>query len=314
MDAATTAATDAFEHPALFYAGADEYVAGTVGFVQGGLAAQEPVAVAVPPDNLSLIRAALGGDAQRVRLLDMTDVGRNPGRIIPSVLSAFADQHRGGRVRIVGEPIWPGRTTDEYPACVQHEALINMAFAGRPVSILCPYDVTGLDDTALTDAEATHPVLIDAAGEHPSEGYAPERIVASYNHPLPVSSSAVVLPFDAVSFSQVRRTAVEFARTGGLPGDRVGDVALAVGELATNSIVHGGGAGVLRLWTADDQLICEVSDGGRLTDPLAGRRPVPSQRLSGRGMLLVNLVADLVRVHTGPVGTTVRIHVALPAR
>ncbi|OXM61064.1 MEDS domain-containing protein, partial [Amycolatopsis vastitatis] len=51
-----------FVHPALFYRGADEYLAGTVPFIRSGLAAGEPVAVAVPGPNLALLRAELGAD------------------------------------------------------------------------------------------------------------------------------------------------------------------------------------------------------------------------------------------------------------
>ncbi|HEX9499900.1 MAG TPA: MEDS domain-containing protein, partial [Mycobacterium sp.] len=47
----------------------------------------------------------------------------------------------------------------EYPACVQHEALINMAFEGRGLTILCPYDTAHLGPRALVDARMTHPVL-----------------------------------------------------------------------------------------------------------------------------------------------------------
>ena len=53
-------------------------------------------------------------------------------------------------------------------------------------------------------------------------------------------------------------------------------------------------------------MVCEVADGGRITDPLAGRLPPPRDRRGGRGLLLVNLVSDLVRIHTGGGGTTIR--------
>src|SRR5687768_6954558 len=75
-------ATELFAHPALFYRGSDEYLAGTVPFIAEGLAAGEPVAVAVPGSQLALLRAELGAAAEQVLMLDMTREGRNPGRII----------------------------------------------------------------------------------------------------------------------------------------------------------------------------------------------------------------------------------------
>src|SRR5687768_9967909 len=106
---------DPFVHPALFYRGADEYIAGTVPFIAEGLANGEPVAVAVPGPRLDLIRTSLGTSAAKVKMIDMTEAGRNPGRIIPGILRAYADEYKG-RVRVIGEPIWPDRTVVEYPA------------------------------------------------------------------------------------------------------------------------------------------------------------------------------------------------------
>nr|BBJ55478.1 hypothetical protein SAVMC3_81070 [Streptomyces avermitilis] len=79
----TAAPADPFVHPALFYRGDRQYVAGTVPFVLDGLSAGEPVAVAVPGPQLKLMKTELGADADQVHFLDMTQAGRNPGRIIP---------------------------------------------------------------------------------------------------------------------------------------------------------------------------------------------------------------------------------------
>lgn len=86
------------------------------------------------------------------------------------------------------------------------------------------------------------------------------------------------------------------------------DVELVVTELATNSVEHGGGVGTVRLWTAGGHLVCEVRDRGTLGDPLAGRRPPRPDNPRGRGLLLVNQIADLIRTHTDPGGTAIRAH------
>ncbi|SHN27736.1 sensor histidine kinase [Actinacidiphila paucisporea] len=304
----TASAADPFVHPALFYRDQETYLAGTVPFIGAGLSAGEPVAVAVPAARLGLLRNALGGRADQVRLIDMEEAGRNPGRIIPGVLRAFADAHPGKRVRIIGEPIWAARDQDEYPACVQHEALINHAFTGQRATILCPYDTSALDERVIADAYATHPVLIEDSAERASDGYAPDRVIADYNRPLPHAPGAAAFSFDAERLPDVRRFATDRAAALGLPRERTDDLALAVAELTTNSVLHGGGTGTLRIWAADGRIVCEVADRGHLADPLAGRRPARPGQPGGRGLLLVNHVSDLVRLHATEEGTTVRIH------
>ncbi|MCQ9130134.1 anti-sigma factor RsbA family regulatory protein [Streptomyces hilarionis] len=301
---------EAFEHPALFYRGEREYLDGTVSFVREGLDLGEPVAVAVPGPNLELIRNALGARAEDVLLLDMVQAGRNPGRIIPKVLRAFADAHPRQRARIVGEPIWAGRSAVEYPACAQHEALINAAFEGRAVTILCPYDEERLDEAVLTDARGTHPTIVSRDGSLVSDAYDWPSVVARYNEALTPGPDAAVLSFDAGNLYTARAFTVEQAGRLGLAGQRLQDAELAVAELTTNSVVHGGGHGTLAVWAEAGRLVCEVRDTGRLTDPLAGRRPPARGQIGGRGLMLVHYVADLVRLHTGDDGTTVRFYLS----
>ncbi len=311
-DVPTDLAADPFVHPAVFYRGDAEYLAATVPFVLDGLAVGEPVAVAVPSPNLALLRTALGPAAETVPLLDMADVGRNPGRILAEVLHAAADPHPERHVRIIGEPIWPGRTAREYGACVQHEALINRSFRGRSVTVLCPYDAARLAPEVLSDAAQTHPVLIDGGTERRSGDYAPDDVLARMNEPHPATSAAP-FAFDASLLSAARRFAAHEAARAGLVGDRLDDFVLAIGELAANSIRHGGGRGELRIWIEDSALTGEIWDAGRLADPLAGRRAVDTTRRGGRGLRMVHYVADLVRTHVGAEGTTTRIFLRLPA-
>ncbi|MFF5506159.1 anti-sigma factor RsbA family regulatory protein [Streptomyces roseolus] len=309
----TSTTTDAaFVHPALFYRDEDEYVRRTAAFLAEGRAHGEPMAVAVPGPNLELIRTALGADAEGILFLDMTDAGRNPGRIIPRVLRGFADAHPGGRVRIIGEPIWAGRPATEYPACAQHEALINAAFEGRAVTILCPYDESALAPEVLADARATHPVLIDGEGrQEASDAYDWRAVVDRYNQPLVRPADVPAFPFGGQDLPGVRHYAAARAKNLGVAGERLMDLELAVAELTTNSVVHGGGSGTLALWTESGRLVCEVHDGGRLSDPLAGRRPPEPGQIGGRGLMLVHYVADLVRLHTTAEGTTVRFYLDL---
>ncbi|MER7420482.1 sensor histidine kinase [Micromonospora peucetia] len=302
-------AAGSFAHEGLFYHDPDGLLAGTVPFITGGLAAGEPVLVAMPGANLRLVRAAVG-PTDAVHWADMTQAGRNPGRIIPWVLQAFIEQHAGRRVRIIGEPIWAGRSATEYPACAQHEALINMAFASRDATILCPYDAVRLDADVLADAYATHPILVDDAGRRPSAQYAPAEVVARYNMPLSTPTEPVsTLAYRFDSLPAVRRFVTGHGQAVGLDEDRLADLRIAVTELAANSVAHAGGGGVLRVWHTAEHLACEIQDDGWLADPLAGRLTPAADGIGGRGLVIVQALCDLVRVHSTAAGTTIRLYV-----
>ncbi len=298
-------------HDALFYADAEEYRAGILGFVRDGLERDEPVLVAVPEPNLGLVRAALDdAEKEKVRTLDMGVFGRNPGRIIGTVLTAFVHEHPGRRVRIVGEPIWAGRTDTEYPACAEHEALINVALGESPAWILCPYDSAKLTPAVLSDATRTHPTLAAGEDRWASPAYAdPVMVAASFDRRLPAAPpDADVLVIASVTGPRAARRFVHgFAEQAGLAPDRIADLRAAAQELAVNTIVHSGGAGLLSIWEEAGSVVCQVQDGGRITDPLVGRRR-PTEPEMGHGLFLVHQLADLVRLHRSRDGTTVRIY------
>jgi anti-sigma regulatory factor (Ser/Thr protein kinase) len=312
--AAPTPDAAGFVHEALLYRDAAAYVAGTLPFLRDAFASAVPTLVAVPRANGDLLREELGRDASRVRILDMTIDGRNPARIIPAVLHAFVEEHAGHPVAIIGEPIWPGRSESEYPACVQHEALINTVFAGTTGTILCPYDSRGLEPEVLADAARTHPVLVTSGEKRPSRTYsAPTAVVADFNQPLPGPPPGV----DPFTFATVddlldlRDFVGKRAAEVGLVNDRIIDLQVAANELATNTIRHAGGLGRARVWLADGHVVCDITDGGHIRDPLAGRVPPPVNSEGGRGLLLANYLCDLVRIYSVPGVTSVRVYLRL---
>jgi anti-sigma regulatory factor (Ser/Thr protein kinase) len=297
-------ASTRFVHPALFYRSDADYLDKIVPFVTEGLTEGHAVAVAVPAPRLRLLRDALG-DPANLTMLDMSQEGRNPGRLIARVLHRFIDRHDDQYVRVVGEPMWPGRSEVEYPACVQHEALINLAFAERNVTIVCPYDLAGLPGTAIVDAYVTHPVVWGVDGASLSDSYDPDSALARYNQPFPAHDAESVTVTVPADVTRARRFAEQRAKDLGLDEDRVQAVAVIVTELVTNSLVHTPGPGHLAVFADGDHVVSEVRDPGPFTDPLAGRRPAGPDGPNGWGLVLVNDLADLVRMHTGN-GTTIR--------
>lgn len=81
---------------------------------------------------------------------------------------------------------------------------------------------------------------------------------------------------------------------------------LAVSEIATNAILHGGGSGVVSLWRTDDELSCRISDDGPgMRDPTAGTTPPPPSTKGGYGLWLVRSLCSRVLIDTSWRGTTV---------
>jgi anti-sigma regulatory factor (Ser/Thr protein kinase) len=290
-------------HAAFRYRGQPEYAAAIAAFIQAGLAAGEPALVAVPGAKARVIRDRLDDGPGEVAFTDMTELGRNPARIIPEV-RAFADKHPGQRVRFVGETAWPGRSAAEICEAARHEALVNLAFAQTPITILCPYDASGLAGSVLAGARRTHqePAASGATGQAWQD-----NLPAECDRPLdPPPAEAEVFPYDT-DLASVRRLVAGHARRAGLTADRTIDLVLAVNEIAANTISHTTGSGTLQIWHTPEEIACHMHDQGEITDPLAGRvRHGPDDR--GHGLWLVNQVCDLVELRTGPAGTTVRMH------
>ncbi len=98
------------------------------------------------------------------------------------------------------------------------------------------------------------------------------------------------------------------ARGAGLPPHRVVDLVLAVGEATANTVRHAGGAGTLRIWQDETEIVCEVRDGGSMKDPQAGRRPPAAGTRGGQGLWIIHQACDQVEVTSGDAGTVLRMH------
>jgi anti-sigma regulatory factor (Ser/Thr protein kinase) len=96
------------------------------------------------------------------------------------------------------------------------------------------------------------------------------------------------------------------AQDAGL-GERSDDFVLAVNEVLSNSLHHAHEDGVLRVWDDPDGLVCEVRDGGHISQPMVGREEPSVGQIGGHGIWLVNLVCDLVQVRSSADGSTVRM-------
>ena len=297
-----------FAHEVTFYEGPDDHVRAVLPFVREGLDHGEPVMVALLSHQIENLQRALGADSAGVQFVDMAELGANPARIIPQWRQFLETHIADGPVRGVGEPAWPGRRDVELEEAALHESLLNLAFDDGPAwSLLCPYDTTALPQEVVEEARCTHPVVRDDAGDvnrYAGHGHA-RTTFSSPLAPPPLHSERI--DFQGGELTLLRRIVARAAQASRLAELVAEDLTLAVHELATNSVLHGGGEGSVLLWDENDALVVEVRDRGRIEDPLVGRHLPDPLGENGRGIWLANQLCDFVQVRSSRLGTQVRL-------
>ena len=299
-------------HGALLYASPGEYVASVARFAETAAQAGDPVLVACAKPGLDLLRQRLNGHGGLVTWADMRDVGVNPARLIDTI-QLFTGQHRGRVIWCVHEPAWPARSPEELREVIRHEALVNLALADVPVNVLCPYDKR-LGTELIDSVQRTHPEVSQGGRRRPSPSYAAGTVPDECDRPLdtpPAAAEALIYRDDLAG---VRDFTARSVRRAGLIPRRVGDLVIAVGELAANTFAHTSGPGTVTLWATGGEVICQVNDNGQITDPLAGRvKPDGAAARGGYGLWVVQQVCDLVELLTSSAGTAIRLHMHLDA-
>jgi anti-sigma regulatory factor (Ser/Thr protein kinase) len=293
-------------HIALLYREPSEYSAAVDDFVKAGIAEQEPVFVAVPQAQLSLLSQPT--EDSLVNLAEMEELGRNPARII-AALRVFADQHAGRRIRYLGESLWLGRTMAERRESERHEALLNLAFAEAQVTMMCPYNAAALPRSAITSARRTHPLVLSGGRQRSSRYYSgPDQSPAHLADKLPEPPArAQVLEYDR-DLHPVRAFVAAAADKARLSAERSTDLVIAASEVAANTLRHTTGGGVIRLWQTAKEMVCQIDDGGYISDPLTGYFRPTGDVPGKQGLWLVNQICDLVELRTAETGTSIRLH------
>ena len=299
-----------YRHEALFWRDAEEFLAGTVPFVEAAVDAGEPVMVAVIEERSTLLRDALGTASTDVHFVDMAELGRNPARIIPAWRS-FVDEHTATDrpVRGIGEPIWPGRRPAEISESQLHEALLNVAIEpDTPLWLMCPYDVGRLDEAVVEEAYRSHPVIVDAGEYRGSTSYGGlAQVEVAFGGALPDLGQPIEqLPYREDNLPGVVSSVATTVYQAGMRADEAADFAVVIRELIRSSLWRGADEGLLCTWVTADSVICELQDRTRVSDPLLGRRaPTGDTR---NGIWLANQRCDLVQLRSTEAGTRVRVH------
>jgi hypothetical protein len=147
------------EHRAFTYGTDEEFVAGVAPFLGEGMETSACFLAVTTLPQIALLRDALGDRAEQVEYADSLDWYSSPTAAL-SRYGAFVKQKfdaGAAWIRIVGEPVWAGRSDPEITAWTRYESLLNLAFASSPATIVCPYDVRSLPPDVVEQARQTHP-------------------------------------------------------------------------------------------------------------------------------------------------------------
>lgn len=127
----------------------------------------------------------------------------------------------------------------------------------------------------------------------------------------PTRGVAAEQAFTLNGLAEVRAVVGEHAAGLGLAPDRTADFVLAIDEIACNSVQHGGGDGVLRLWPEQGRLVCEIRDRGVIDDQHLERDRPGTDAVSGRGLWLAQQLCDELQITSTSSGTVVRAGIRL---
>ncbi len=118
--------------------------------------------------------------------------------------------------------------------------------------------------------------------------------------------------FTESSVTALRGAVSATIATAGLSGDTAEDFVLAIHELVTNAVRHGGGSGQLQLRLIADVLVCEVVDHGGPPGKLPVRLP-PTDRPGGRGLWMAHQLTGSLLLTQRPDGVTASVSICTTA-
>lgn len=299
----TSAEGQRLTHHGLLHPSTADLAAALAPLVAGGLTRGEPVLAVLPAITATRLRTQLpAADLAGLHTADPGELYRHPGRVLRHYRAWIADTRPdGGPATIVAAPDPNG--DDTHRALWMHiEAVTTLALAECDLTLVCAYP----DDFATACAvRQAHPSMLNGAITPNPEHLSAEQFLASYPLPPPIELGEPDLTRIISHPAQLAELRQAVAAHAGLPAARRDDFVLAVTEIASNAVEHGAPPAEVRLWATPVSVICQVTDSGRYTQPMAGLLPPPATQRRGRGLWMAHQLCD--RFYLWPHPTTVRL-------
>jgi anti-sigma regulatory factor (Ser/Thr protein kinase) len=332
IETTRTAGLVRLRHAVGFTASTDDVVAHAAPVIAAALTRREPVALALRPATeralatVLPVTPALTGSTNGAAELVHLARPDGPDRSGQTLAARWARELRTVTRGRSGVTVVVEHDADhdglDGAFWTELDAALNIALAEVAATVVCLYPQLPLHLEVVDGARRNHGLLLERVGQggrvvlRQNPEYREARdVLAGRGAPAPsvLGPPDRRIPFDTWQLVTVREAVATAARAAGCDRHRVDDLVLAVNEVATNAVEHGKGDAHLALWTGPGTrgLVCEVHDGGRLTDPLPGLRAPHTADPRGRGLWIARQLCDLLHVWSDDAGTHVRIR-ALP--
>jgi hypothetical protein len=162
-----------FQHSGFRYGTDDEFRTVIGPFLAEGIERSEAMLAVTTAANIEMLRDDLGKDAGGIEFVDASTWYSSPVAALQAYKS-FSDARLSSGahwVRVVGEPVWAGRTDAEVRLWTRYESLLNLVFNGSPMSVVCPYDERSVAPEIVMHAHLTHPHMVGDGGTSQSPDY-----------------------------------------------------------------------------------------------------------------------------------------------
>jgi anti-sigma regulatory factor (Ser/Thr protein kinase) len=273
------------------------------------LACGEPVLAALSPKVVAQLRNRLATTAG----LHTTDVGglyRYPGRVLGHYLDWIAGTSPNGAATIVAAPQLDNDNPHRAALWMQVDALTTQALSACDLTLVC---ACPNDPATATVIRHAHPSLLNGTATANPDHLPADQFLA--NHPLPPpselgQSDAIHVLDHPRQLTELRQVVRSHAARAGLTTSRSEDLVLAVSEVASNALEHGVPPATVCLWITSTLVICQISDNGHFTQPLAGLLPPHRNQGRGRGLWMIHQLCD--ELYRWPHPTTIRLHIDRP--
>ncbi|MDQ1425458.1 MAG: hypothetical protein QOD72_2956, partial [Acidimicrobiaceae bacterium] len=161
------------EHRALAYGSDAEFLAAAIPYLAEGIERSDSVLAVTSASQIGLLRDALDDRSAYVEFADSVEWYRSPRAALHQYHDFVKEKFEAGApwIRVLGEPVWAGRSAAEVDSWTRYESIINLMFASSPVSIMCPYDAHSLPGDIVADACRTHPELARGTDATASAAY-----------------------------------------------------------------------------------------------------------------------------------------------